>query len=270
MAMAKPSQDKRLGQHFLSDLNILNAIAEAADVSEADTVVEIGPGAGSLTQVLARRAARVVAIEMDHELVSFLEPRVPQNVEIRHADARRVAVEELVGSDTSYKLLGNLPYYAALPILRTFLEHPHRPTRAAILVQKEVAEQMCARPGNMSLVSLGTQLFGQPRIVRIVKPGSFVPPPKVQSAVVSINIFPQPAAGVVDTKNFFGVARAGFSAPRKQLRNSLANGLGIPAEVANGLLLTADIDPRSRAEMLSIFDWARLSTAQIPTGDEIR
>ena len=122
----------------------------------------------------------------------------------------------------------------------------------------------------MSLVSLGTQLFGQPRIVRIVKPGSFVPPPKVQSAVVSINIFPQPAAGVVDTKNFFGVARAGFSAPRKQLRNSLANGLGIPAEVANGLLLTADIDPRSRAEMLSIFDWARLSTAQIPTGDEIR
>ena len=181
------------------------------------------------------------------------------NVEVRHADARQVSPAELLGGCVPYKMLGNLPYYAALPIVRAFLESDCRPTHAAILVQLEVAQQLCAKPGDMSLASLGVQLFGVPRIVRRVLPGSFNPPPKVTSAVVAIEVFDELAAGVTDIQTFFKVARAGFSAPRKQLRNSLANGLAIAAADADVMLTAADVDPMRRAESLSVAEWALLS-----------
>jgi 16S rRNA (adenine1518-N6/adenine1519-N6)-dimethyltransferase len=250
---------KSLGQHFLTDRNILGSVADAASVGADDVVVEIGPGRGALTSVLAERAARVIAVELDTELAASLRETVAANVEIVEADARVVSPLALLDGPTPYKLVGNLPYYAALPILRAFFESDHRPTHAAILVQLEVARNLCAAPGDMSLSALGVQLFGAPRIVRRVPPGAFNPPPKVTSAVVGITVFDEPAAGVTDIPRFFKVARAGFSARRKQLRNALANGLAVNAAAAEVMLEAAGIDSTRRAESLTIAEWARLS-----------
>jgi 16S rRNA (adenine1518-N6/adenine1519-N6)-dimethyltransferase len=257
--MADAAPKKSLGQHFLRDRNILTAIADAAEVGPDDVVVEVGPGRGSLTQILAERARRVVAVELDDALVVSLRESMPANVEVLHADARGVSPAELIGGCGPYKMLGNLPYYAALPILRSFLESDCRPTHAAILVQLEVARNLCAAPGDMSLAALGVQLFGKPRVARRVPPGAFNPPPKIMSAVVAIEVFPEPAGGVQDVAMFFKIARAGFSAPRKQLRNSLGNGLGITGDEAAAMLEAAGIDPRRRAESLSVAEWAGLA-----------
>ena len=163
--MAEDAPPKKyFGQHFLADRNILDAIADAASVGSADTVIEVGPGRGSLTRILAERAARVVALEIDGALVKAIRRALPENVEVLHADARRADPAALLGGCAPYKLLGNLPYYAAMPILRTFLESDCPPSAAAILVQREVASAMCAEPGSMSLASLGVQLFGRPWI----------------------------------------------------------------------------------------------------------
>ena len=249
---------KSLGQHFLTDRNILGSIADAVDVGPDDVVIEVGPGRGALTRVLAERARRVIAVELDDDLAEALRLSMPA-VDVRHADARGVRPADLLGGCAAYKLLGNLPYYAALPIVRAFLESDCRPTKAAVLVQLEVARQLCAKPGDMSLASLGVQLFGVPRIVRRVPPGAFNPPPKVTSAVIAIDVFDEPAAGVTDVRAFFRVARAGFSAPRKQLRNALANGLGIAPRDAEAMLGAAGVDSKRRAETLSVEEWARLS-----------
>ncbi len=256
--MAYDAPRKSLGQHFLTDRNILSAIADAVDVGPDDTVIEVGPGRGSLTMVLAERARRVVAIELDDALARSLAATAPSNVEVIEADARAAEPAALLGGCAPYKMLGNLPYYAAMPILRRFLESDCRPERAAVLVQREVAEQMCARPGAMSLVSLAVQLFGNARIARVVRPGSFTPPPKVRSAVVAITLHHELAEGVDDAERFFLLARAGFSAPRKQLRNALSGGLGVPPDDAEGLLRAAGVQASRRAQTLSMAEWASL------------
>ncbi len=252
---------KSLGQHFLNDRNILAAIADAADVGPADAVIEVGPGRGALTAVLAERAREVVAVELDPDLARDLAAAAAPNVRIVEGDARAIAPGALLGACRPYKLVGNLPYYAAMPILRGFLESDCPPEAASVLVQREVAEQLCAAPGAMSLASLAVQLFGKPRIARIVRPGSFNPPPKVTSAVVAIDIYDRPAEGVDDTRALFVVARAGFSAPRKQLRNALAAGLAIPPDDAGALLASAGVDPARRAESLALAEWAALCRA---------
>ena len=257
--MANLAPKKSLGQHFLTDRNILGSIADAADVGPEDVVVEVGAGRGSLTRVLAERAKRVIAVELDDALADSLRESKPLNVEVLHLDARRVNPAELIGKCGPYKMLGNLPYYAALPILRRFLESDCRPTHAAILVQLEVARNLCAEPGDMSLASLGVQLFGRARVARRVPPGAFNPPPKVMSAIVAVDVYDEPAGGVEDVKGFFRVARAGFSAPRKQIRNSLSNGLAMTGADAETMLLEADINPKRRAESLSVVEWAVLA-----------
>ena len=259
--MAYGAPRKSLGQHFLTDRNILGAIADAAEVGPSDTVIEVGPGRGALTAVLAERARRVVAVELDGALARSLAADAPSNVEVVEADARAADPAALLGGRQAYKMLGNLPYYAAMPILRRFLESDCRPGRAAALVQREVAEQMCARPGAMSLASLAVQLFGSARIARIVRPGSFTPPPKVTSAVVAITLHDGLAEGVNDAERFFALARAGFSAPRKQLRNALAGGLGVPPDEAERLLAGAGIEASRRAQTLSMAEWASLYRA---------
>ena len=256
--MSAPAK-KSLGQHFLTDRNILASIADAAEVGASDTVVEVGPGRGSLTSVLAARAGKVVAVELDEALAEALRANAPANVRVVPGDARAVRPEELLGGCRSYKLLGNLPYYAAMPILRAFLESDCRPAKAAVLVQLEVAQRICATAGHLSLAALGVQLFGLPKITRRVPPGAFNPPPKVTSAVVAIDVFDRPAEGVEDVAGFFEVARAGFSAPRKQLRNALAGGLGVQPADAERLLSEAGIEPSRRAETLLIAEWARLA-----------
>ena len=252
---------KGLGQHFLTDRNILAAVADAAGVGSGDTVIEVGPGRGSLTRVLAERASRVVAVELDGALARALRASAPPNVEVVEADAREVDPAALLGGCRPYALVGNLPDYAALPILRRFLESGCRPQRAAILVQREVAQQLCAGPGDMSLASLGVQVYGKPRIARIVRPGSFDPPPKVTSAIVAVDVYDALAEGIDDARAFFTLARAGFSAPRKQLRNALAGGLGIAPVDAEVLLAAAGIDAKRRAETLSVAEWAALYRA---------
>lgn len=256
------SRRKRLGQHFLTDRNILSAIADAAEVGPGDAVIEVGPGRGSLTAVLAERAERVAALELDAALAGALAESAPPNVRVEQGDAREADPAALLGGCAPYKLLGNLPYYAAMPILRAFLESDCPPSRAAILVQREVAERICAKPGAMSLASLAVQLYGEARIVRIARPGSFNPPPKVTSAVVAITARAAPPEGVDDARRFFEMARAGFSAPRKQLRNALAAGLGVPTVEAEALLAAAGVEASRRAQTLSVEEWASLHRAR--------
>ncbi len=259
--MAHGAPRKSLGQHFLTDRNILGSIADAADVGSGDTVIEVGPGRGSLTAVLAERARRVIAVELDGSLARSLAASAPPNVEVVEADARALRPGALLGGCTPYKMLGNLPYYAAMPILRRFIESDCRPERAAVLVQREVAEQMCAKPGAMSLVSLAVQFYGSARIARVVRPGSFTPQPRVTSAVVGIVLHEGLAEGVDDAERFFMLARAGFSAPRKQLRNALAGGLGVPPDAAERLLAAAGILASRRAQTLTMAEWASLYRA---------
>jgi 16S rRNA (adenine1518-N6/adenine1519-N6)-dimethyltransferase len=246
---------KSLGQHFLNDSNILASIADAAAGGGNDTVVEVGPGKGSLTLKLAAQFRTVVALELDTNLVAFLRPKLPKNVQLYETDARGVSITELLGNCPPYTLVGNLPYYAALPILRHFLENTCQPSLAIVMVQLEVARQMCAQPGEMSLLSVAIQLHGRPRLIRTVKPGSFWPVPKVKSALVAIDVFPKTDQTVLNTNEFFRIVRAGFSAPRKQLLNSLAQGLITTSKHAERLLLKAGIDPRRRAQTLSISEW---------------
>ena len=260
-AALKPK--KSLGQHFLTDGRVVGRILHAAEVSEKDHVVEVGPGRGILTRALAARAKRVVAVEMDEELADRLtfEFQAIDSVTVVTGDARELDVNALVSPETSYKVVANLPYYAASPIVRRFLEASHKPSLMVFMVQREVARSMAASPGDMSLLSVAVQLYGRPRIVSYVPPRAFRPAPKVTSAIVRIDVFTKPAVAVERPEDFFDVVRAGFSAPRKQLRNSLTHGLAISSEAVEGLLRQADIDPRRRAETLSLEEWDLLYRA---------
>jgi len=252
------SPRKALGQHFLVGRGVVATIMKAAEIEPLDTVVEVGPGLGVVTGELLQRSKHVIAVEMDQELALALERELDAaDLKVVCADAREVDVPDLTGG-VPYKLVANLPYYAASPILRRFLESSHPPVRAVVMVQREVARNMVAQPGAMSLMSIGVQLYGWPRIVGYVPPSAFYPQPKVTSAVVRIDVYPQPALELADRQEFFRVVRAGFSAPRKQLRNALSQGLGISPKDATALLETVGIDPRRRAESLRLEEWGAL------------
>ncbi len=250
--------NKILGQHFLNDLNILNLIADSAQISSVDNVVEIGPGKGSLTRVLADRTKNLTAIEIDSALVNSLREEFKLTVNILHSDARNFEPTDIFESSDEYILVGNLPYYAALPILRRFLESRHPPKRIVVLVQREVAQLLCAQPGSMSIISVAFQIFGKLRIIRNVKPGSFSPPPKVTSSIVSLEVHSEHLSKINNLEEFFNLVKAGFSAPRKQIKNSLSNGLGWEASEVLKLLQDATINPLRRAQTMSIDEWIRL------------
>ena len=249
---------KSLGQHHLVDTEVLGSILAAADLTEEDVVLEVGPGLGTLTRVLVDRASRVVAVEMDPRLAASLPSRLghPANLTTVEADARTMDIGSLVGIGTAYKVVANLPYYAANPIVRRLLEAEPKPNLMVIMVQQEVARVMVAGPGRMGLLSVATQYYAQPALVCDVPPAAFRPPPKVTSAVVRLEIRPRPAVAVADREAFFDLVRAGFSAPRKQLRNSLSHGLGVPGAVVGQLLEDLDLDGRRRAETLTLDEWA--------------
>ncbi len=252
------SPRKALGQHFLVSQRVVAVILKAAALEPSDTVVEVGPGLGIVTQELVRSAGRVIAVELDSELASALEQRLAtERLTMLCADARQLDVPQ-VTEGKPYKLVANLPYYAASPILRRFLESSNPPTLAVVMLQREVAKNMVAQPGDMSLVSVGVQLYGKPAIVGYVPPSAFYPPPKVTSAIVRIDVYPKPALDLDDIEAFFQVVRAGFSAPRKQLRNALAQGLKASPVDAEALLKGAGIDPQRRAETLALEEWGTL------------
>ncbi len=254
---------KALGQHFLVDTRVLSRIVRAADLSTEDVVVEVGPGRGLMTAAIAARAGRVAAVELDPDLASALEARCQDmpRVSVVCADARQVDIEALVGPDTRYKLVANLPYYAASAIVRRFLEAPRPPDLMVVMVQREVAERMTAPPGRMSLLSVGVQLYGEPKVVCHVPPRAFRPPPKVTSTVVRIDVRPRPVLELRSGEEFFEVVRAGFSSPRKQLRNTLRQGLSLEEGGADEILSTACVDARRRPQTLDLAEWGRVYEA---------
>ena len=254
---------KALGQHFLASGAILDRIAAAADLTPEDVVVEIGPGAGALTGRLLEQAGRVVAVEVDSHLANTLSARLgnPPALTVLEADARYVDLDSLVPNGQQYKVAANLPYYAANPIVRRFLEAGHKPSLMVLTLQQEVAAAMTAAPGKMSMLSVAVQYYAQATIVCIVPASAFRPPPKVTSAVVKLVLRSAPAVDVDDADGFFGLVRAGFSAPRKQLRNSLGHGLALSGGTTDGLLAQAEVDGKRRAETLTLAEWAGLYRA---------
>ncbi len=254
---------KSLGQNFLVDRRIVSRILAAADLAPHDTILEIGPGRGILTRPLADRAASLTAIELDNDLAASLTTEFAEypHVRIIHADAREIDIASIIPSDAPYKLIANLPYYAAQPIIRRFLEADRKPTLMVVMVQREVARNMTAAPGNMSLLSVATQLYGRPRIVASVPPRAFRPAPKVTSAVVRLEVFPEPVLSLDSIDAFFTLVRAGFSAPRKQVHNCLQQGLSISRHDAENILTQASIDPKRRPQTLSLDDWGSLYAA---------
>lgn len=267
------SARKSLGQHFLSDSRTAGRILDAADLSPDDLVVEIGPGRGVLTRRLVDRVKRVVAIELDAELAANLPSRLgfPANLTCIEADARDVDLAELIAPETCYKVVANLPYYAANPIVRRLLESQPKPDLLVVMVQQEVAKSMVAQPGDMRILSVATQFYAKAKIVCSVPPKYFRPSPKVTSAVVRLDVLPEPTADVASEEDFFQVVRAGFAAPRKQIRNSLSQGLGIAPAAAGQILVRAGIDATRRPQTLDIPEWASIYRAMAsPARDEER
>jgi 16S rRNA (adenine1518-N6/adenine1519-N6)-dimethyltransferase len=255
---------KGLGQHFLVDGRVLKRIVAAADLTPEDTVIEVGPGLGILTRELAQQAGRVIAIEADGEMVSALSEIVARhtNLTIIQGDIMHVDPVSLLpspaGMPPSYKVVANIPYYITSAVLRHFLEASRQPALMVVMVQKEVGKAIVAQPGDMSLLAVSIQFYGKPSIVARVPARSFYPPPKVDSVILRVDVYEKPPVSVPSARAFFETVRAGFSAPRKQLRNSLAQGLAAGTQQAAGLLQQAEIDPRRRAETLSIEEWGRL------------
>ncbi|MBJ27321.1 MAG: ribosomal RNA small subunit methyltransferase A [Chloroflexi bacterium] len=257
--------NKTLGQHFLNDNNILNLIADSALIQPEDFVVEIGPGKGSLTRVLAERTGKLTAIEIDSSLSDSLKQEFGPNVQILNADARNFDPATLFKKTDQYILLGNLPYYAALPILRSFLESERPPIRIVALVQREVAKLLCAEPGSMSLISVAFQVYGHLKILRNVKPGSFVPPPKVTSSIITLELRSDYLERIKNKSDFFQIVRAGFHSPRKQLKNSIASSMGLSGSEIIEMMNRAKVNPSRRAETLSIDEWISLHLSSMET-----
>lgn len=249
---------KSLGQNFVQDTHALDKIVAAAELTPVDTVLEIGPGTGALTEQLAQAAGRVIAVELDQRLEPILSAALGHlpNVEIVYADILHTDVPALVGAG-DYVAVANVPYYITSAILRHLLESPRRPRRLVLTMQLEVAERLVAKPGDMSLLAVSAQFYAQVEIVTRLNAATFYPRPEVDSAVVRLDTYPQPPVEIPDEKTFFRIVKAGFSQKRKQLKNSLGEG-------GSTLLERAGIDPRRRAETLSIEEWAALARASKP------
>jgi 16S rRNA (adenine1518-N6/adenine1519-N6)-dimethyltransferase len=258
---------KKWGQNFLTDPRILESIVDSGAVTSADTILEIGPGLGHLTRVLARRAGRVVAVEVDADLAKKLQSELAElaNVDILQGDfMSRGAVEWLqatrAGFDPAhpFKLVANIPYYITSAILRQVLEATIKPQVVVVMVQRQVAQRMVAKPPEMSLLAISVQFFSQVRILRTIAAGAFYPRPQVESAVVRLDVYDRPPVEVADPARFFQLVHAGFGERRKQLRNSLARGLGLDSATASILLTRSHIDPTRRAETLKLDEWGAL------------
>jgi 16S rRNA (adenine1518-N6/adenine1519-N6)-dimethyltransferase len=257
---------KSLGQHFLVDQQAVRDVVEALDVHDGDQVLEIGPGQGVLTQALVHAGARVVAVELDAELIPGLR-QLP--IEVVQADILKVDPGHVFESG-AYKVAGNIPYYISSLILRHLLEAQPKPELVVLMLQKELAERVVAEPGEMSLLSVSVQLYGRPQIVREVPARAFRPRPKVDSAVLRIEVYPGPAVPLPDPNQFFAVARAGFSERRKQVHNALQRNYKpggahtkatLETAAVSDALTSAGVDPMRRAETLSLPEWAKVADA---------
>jgi 16S rRNA (adenine1518-N6/adenine1519-N6)-dimethyltransferase len=261
---------KSLGQNFLKDDAVLQRIVENAKLSADDVVIEIGPGHGALTELLVQKCKKVIAIELDDRLIEILQNKFKDtgNVEIIHDDILKINLPELISNkltklkakEANYKVVANLPYYITSPIIRLFLETDYSPQEMIVMVQKEVAERICAQAGKMSILAVSVQYYAQPEYLFTVSKESFEPMPKVESAVIRImrNV-KRKKQNKEEVKKFFRIVRAGFSAKRKTLINNLSNGLQIDKEKIEEKLISLGFSKNTRAQELGVEDWKKLS-----------
>jgi 16S rRNA (adenine1518-N6/adenine1519-N6)-dimethyltransferase len=251
---------KGLGQNFLVDEKAFDKIIEAADLKSADNIIEVGPGTGFLTERLIGKVKHVTAVELDSQMVSLLRERFKEvkNLELIQSDILNLRTQDTGLRTQQYKVVANIPYYITSPLLKHFLQSDHRPSSIVVLVQKEVAEKIVGKTGK-SLITIETQLFGRPEIVGIVPASSFYPAPKVDSAILKIEVYKKPLISVAKFDDFLRLVKFGFSQKRKMLSNTLSAGLHMKSSEMSVILKKADINPNLRAENLEIGDWERLA-----------
>jgi 16S rRNA (adenine1518-N6/adenine1519-N6)-dimethyltransferase len=260
--MNAPIAKKSLGQHWLEDHAALQAMVDAADISVKDTVLEIGPGYGTLTEYLLATGAQVTALEFDQSLVQGLLKKfanVPE-LTVQEGDIRSY---DFTSQPADYKIVANIPYYLTSNLIQLISETPNQPQAAVLLMQKEVAERIAAMPGQMSLLSVTAQFYWEVNLDRVVKAELFAPPPKVDSQILVLSRRHEPLFADVDPKQFFRLVKAGFSQKRKTLLNSLSAGLAISREATDELLTQAAIEPTLRAQTLSLDEWQRLYSLSV-------
>ncbi len=256
------SPAKSKGQNFLINQEIVDKIIFAANIEENDTIVEVGPGLGILTEGLLKKAKKVISIELDKKLFSFLQAKFIgiSNLQLICDDILTTNSISYQLKAESYKIISNLPYNITSHFLKKFLTAENRPQEMTLLVQKEVAERICAKPGQMSLLTVSVNLYGRPEIISLVDKNNFWPVPQVDSAILKISEIKNKEAvdnylGAISEKEFWRILKIGFSARRKQLHNNLSAGLKIPSEEIKNLLKEAKFDQKVRAQDLSIKDW---------------
>lgn len=248
---------KSLGQHWLHDSASLNAVVDAVHIKSSDTVLEIGPGLGTLTNLLVKKAGQVIAVEFDEDLARQLPQRISaENLQVIYQDILKLDLTQL---PPDYIVVANIPYYLTSNLLRVLSESPNPPKAMSLLVQKEVAKRIAAAPGQMSLLAVSVQLYYQPKLHNIVPAELFTPPPKVDSQIISLERHTSPLFSDIDSKKFFRIVKAGFAGRRKKLRSSLAAGLQIDKPTIDALLRKVAISGDQRAQELSLEDWHRLS-----------
>jgi len=249
---------KKFGQNFLIDKSIPRKIIGSADLKPNDIVLEIGPGIGTLTLELAKRAKKVIAIEKDEKMAEILKETLKdfKNVKIIFGDVLKMDFSDYQLQTTNYKLIANLPYYIVSPVIRKFLESENPPKEMILMVQREVAQRICAKPPDMSILAVSVQFYAKPEILFYVPKNSFWPRPKVDGAMIKLKV--ENRKWKVDKNLFFKIVKAGFSQPRKQLCNNLANGLKLNKVEVKNWLLENKINPSQRAETLTIKNWIKL------------
>jgi 16S rRNA (adenine1518-N6/adenine1519-N6)-dimethyltransferase len=261
-----PRAKKSYGQNFLIDASVVEKIVVAAEITKGETVLEIGPGTGVLTEALVRAGAHVIAVELDHDMIQPLKDKFGDKIELIEGDVLKKGV--INSRPDPFKIVANIPYNITSAIIEKFLAHEPRPTRMILMVQKEVADRLLAKPPEMSLLSVVCQLYADVSRVAHVKAGSFRPIPKVDSAVVKFEVFPPPLQGggegvVVGPERVIALAKAGFSSPRKQVHHNLLPYVrrlkpAATTEDVKSLLISIGLDEKVRAENLKVEDWERI------------
>jgi 16S rRNA (adenine1518-N6/adenine1519-N6)-dimethyltransferase len=259
---------KRLGQNFLIDNSVIRKVIRAANLQKDDVVLEIGPGIGNLTYKLAEKVKRVIAVEKDPKMCGVLWEILKElkNITIIRGDILKISLSRYKIQDTRYKVVANLPFYITAPVIRKFLESPYPPKEMILVVQKEVAQRICAKPPRLSLLAVSVQFYAKPQIIFHISKRSFSPQPEVDATIIKItpiNSFRE----LVDADAFFRIVKAGFSQPRKQLVNNLSkglapsspNGLKLDKEQVRAWLLRGGIQYSQRAEALTIGNWVELT-----------
>ena len=258
LAKYETRPSKGLGQNFLIDKNILGKIITASDIKPTDTILEVGPGIGTLTQELAKTAKKVIAIEKDQTMIEILKETLLdfKNVEVIPGD---ILLNPKPYTLNPYKVVANIPYYLTSPLIRLLLEAENKPELIVLLLQKEVAQRICAKPGDMSLLAVSVQFYAEPKIISYVSKNSFYPAPKIDSAIIKIT--PELGGRRTSAQLFFKIVKAGFSQPRKQLAGNLSTKLNLTKEETLAWLSKNHINPKQRAETLSVEDWKNLANS---------